>query len=73
LAYIIGNYYYYFGFTYPKPFALWVSDLYGTANAEDIADLEIILNFIVSFLAVSIFTFIFLVIKKKLNRVRADN
>jgi len=54
--------------TYPKPFAIWASDLYGTANAEDIADLVAIVNLIVSFLAVSIFTFIFLAIKKKLTK-----
>jgi len=55
--------------TYPKPFSLWVSDFYGTANAEDIADLEAIVNLIISFLVVSIFTFIFLAIKKKLTKI----
>jgi len=68
LAFILGNYHYHLGFTYPKSFAIWVSDLYGASNAEEVADLETILNFIVSFLVVSICTFIFLVIKKKLTK-----
>ncbi len=67
LAFILGNYHYYLGFTYPKSFAIWVSDLYGASNAEEISDLETILNFIVSFLVLSIFTFVFLIIKKKLT------
>ena len=66
LAYILGNYHYHLGFAYPKHFAIWVSELYGASNAEEVADLETLLNFITSFLAVSIVAFIFLVIKKKL-------
>ena len=66
MAYILGNYHYHLGFSYPKSFVIWISDLYDASNAEEMADLAIILNFTVSFLTVFIATFIFLIIKKKL-------
>ncbi|MCP4489497.1 MAG: hypothetical protein GY820_19610 [Gammaproteobacteria bacterium] len=68
MTYILGNYHYYLGFSYPKSFVIWASDLYGASNAEEMADLGIILNFTVSFLTVFIATFIFLIVKKKLTK-----
>ena len=68
LAFILGNYYYYLGFFYPDFIVKWTMDLYKPLSQEEVADLETIMNFITSFLAVSIVTIIFLVIKKKLTK-----
>ncbi len=71
MAYILGNYYYYLGFTYPDFIVKWSMSLYKPSNQEEVADLEIILNFMFSFLTISTVTFIFLIIKKKLTKAQA--
>ena len=35
--------------TIPQPFAIWLIDLYGANNAEEIRDLEVLLGLAVSF------------------------
>jgi hypothetical protein len=66
MAYILGNYYHYINFTYPDFIVKWAMNLYSPSNQEQVADLETILNIIVSFTVLSFLTFMYLIIKRKL-------
>lgn len=44
------------GFTFPEPFAVWITDLYGARNAEEVADVETLLVFGICFVVVALCT-----------------
>jgi len=68
MTFILGNYYHYLNFTYPDFIVKWAMNLYNPSNQDEVADLETILNMIVSFSMVSALTFIYLKTKKKLTK-----
>ena len=71
IAYILGNYYYLLGFIYPDFIVDWVMDLYDPANQEEVADLEMIMNFVISFFTACVLAALFFIIRtimKKNNR-----
>lgn len=42
--------------TVPSPLALWLVNLYGSSNGEELADLEDLFALIASFMVVAVFT-----------------
>ncbi len=69
IAFILGRYHYYLGFTYPDFIFKWAMRLYNPSSQEGVADLETILNLMISFLMLSVLTFVFFIIKKKLTKI----
>ena len=67
----IGNFltknYHAIGFYYPEWFSLWITTTLGTSNAEQVADLEIFLNYLIGLIAASITTFLIYAVDKKLR------
>lgn len=72
MTYILGNYYHYLNFTYPDFIVKWAMNLYNPSDQEEVADLETILNLIVSFVAISALTFIYLHVRKRLKKPQTD-
>jgi len=67
LTYIWGNNPDMF-FQPPKAFANWLVDIYGSSNAEELADLELLYVLCCSFLTVLILTISAVLLKKKMGK-----
>ena len=60
LAFILGNNPDIFPILSPsEPFALWLIDVYGSANGEELADLELLYVLVCSFIIVFVITLLF--------------
>jgi hypothetical protein len=42
---------------FPEPFWIWLIGIYGSQNGEELADLEMLVSLVVSFVAVLAFTY----------------
>lgn len=60
--------YHLIGFYYPESFTIWINNLIGTSNAEEVADLGLILNFLVGLITSSVIAFVVYVFIKYLKR-----
>ncbi len=67
LSFFWGNYPHYF-FYLPEPLSIWLIEIYGASNGEELADLELLYVFIMSFLMVSFLTYVILMLKRKLTK-----
>jgi|TARA_B110000211_G_C14080795_1_gene554391 Na+/phosphate symporter len=67
LAYIWGNNPDMF-FQPPKAFSNWLVDMYGSSNAEELADLELLYVFSCSLLIVSLLTFFAFILRKTMKK-----
>jgi len=67
LAFFWGNYPYLF-FYLPESLSIWLIEIYGASNGEELADLELLYVFISSFLIVSFLTYVALALNRKLTR-----
>ena len=66
-AYILGNYHYYIGFSYPELVADWAVRLYAPQNQEEVADLSLIMNLALSFIVSCIIAALFVAVRKRLK------
>ena len=74
LSYVLGNNPNILPFINPsETFALWLVDMYGSSNGEELADLELWYVVVCSFFIVFVLTVAFLLLKSALNRVKADD
>ncbi len=67
LSFFWGNYPHRF-FYLPESLSIWLIDIYGASNGEELADLELFYVLIMSFLIVSFLTYVLLVLKRKLTK-----
>ena len=69
LSYVLGNNPNIFSSLNPsESFALWLVEMYGASNGEELADLELLYVFICSFFIVIFFTVIFILLRNALTK-----
>jgi len=67
LSFFWGNYPHRF-FYLPEPLSVWLIEIYGASNGEELADLELLYVLMMSFLIVSLLTYVALILKRKLTK-----
>lgn len=66
---MLGNYHYYINFYYPDFFSLWLIKAFGISNSEEMANIELFVNFILATLLSTFFTYIVIHILRHLYKI----